>query len=243
MSPSKMARDLVAGPDDAGRRLDKVLRSVLRESSLSEIYAALRKGRILVNGAKARPDLRLAAGDRISLTGFELGSAVSAAHGAQGEAADSAQDGLRSISDILILATIHLVFVNKPRGELSQGPEGIEGRIRAALAGSSAASLSFRPGPLHRLDRNTTGIMTFPRSAEGARTFTALLRERRLVKRYLALVDGEIEGPSEWVDRLERDQESLRSVVSDQGREARAEALPLLRGEAGASFSSGSTRA
>lgn len=230
MSPSKMARDLVAGPDDAGRRLDKVLRSVLRESSLSEIYAALRKGRILVNGAKARPDLRLAAGDRISLTGFELGSAVSAAHGAQGEAADSAQDGLRSISDILILATIHLVFVNKPRGELSQGPEGIEGRIRAALAGSSAASLSFRPGPLHRLDRNTTGIMTFPRSAEGARTFTALLRERRLVKRYLALVDGEIEGPSEWVDRLERDQESLRSVVSDQGREARAEALPLLRG-------------
>ena len=216
--------EVIAGIDDAGRRLDRVLRAILPARSLSEIYAALRKGKILVNGAKAAPALRLEAGSSIYLDA-SLGKA-SISPESQG-----AFEDLGQIQDILVLATEHLIFINKPRGALAQGSSGLEVRIRVLLTGRSAASLSFRPGPLHRLDRNTTGIMAFPRSAEGARAFSALLRERRVIKRYLALVDGEISSASTWRDLLAREQDANRSYVSEAGADAHAEARPLLTGK------------
>jgi 23S rRNA pseudouridine955/2504/2580 synthase len=221
MSLSLAGRELIAGPDDEGRRLDRILRFVLKDKTLSEIYAAIRKGRIRVNGLKAKPELKLAEGDRIFLDDSLRVAVAKTLDGVDHE-------DLGPIADILILATADLLFVNKPRGELSQGTSGIEGRIRNALSMRAAASLSFVPGPLHRLDRNTNGVLTFPRSANGARVFTALLRGRRLVKRYLALVDGEVSAREEWRDRIVRDPRSMTSAVSKGGSEAYAEARPLL---------------
>jgi 23S rRNA pseudouridine955/2504/2580 synthase len=221
MRHSFAGRELIAGPDDAYRRLDKVLRVVLKDRALSEIYAALRKGRIRVNDLKAEPELRLQEGDRIFLhASLELNDGPLPV--------DITDEDIGQIADILILATRDLLFVNKARGELSQGPGGLEPKIRQALAGRSAASLSFVPGPLHRLDRNTTGILTFPRNAAGARAFTALIRERRIIKRYLALVDGEASKPDEWRDTISRDAISMTSAVSDEGDEAYAKMRPLL---------------
>lgn len=220
MIPKCQGRESIAGPDDAGRRLDKVLRVLLKDKTLSEIYAAVRKGRILVNGQRSKPERRLEEGDKIAILDAGEDGAPLPSPIAEGE-------DLSPIADILILATADLLFINKPRGELSQGSD-LERRIREALSSRTAASLSFVPGPLHRLDRNTTGILAFPRSAEGGRAFTALLRERRLVKRYLALVDGEAEGPQEWRDRISRDEGSLKSSVSKEGSEAYAEMRPLL---------------
>ncbi|MBL8967543.1 MAG: RluA family pseudouridine synthase, partial [Spirochaetaceae bacterium] len=59
--------EFVAGPDDEGRRLDRVLRILLPGLPLSAVYGALRKKRIRVNGRKASPDDRLAEGDRIAV--------------------------------------------------------------------------------------------------------------------------------------------------------------------------------
>jgi 23S rRNA pseudouridine955/2504/2580 synthase len=222
MSPEDEKIELIAGPDDSGRRLDKVLRSLLEDRPLSAIYASLRKGQVRVNGAKATPDLRLAEGDRIYLPAA-LRPSPSPPRPSRG-----VDEGLEGISDILVLATRDLLFVNKPRGLLSQGDEELEGRVRAALASRSAASLSFTPGPLHRLDRNTTGVLAFPRSAAGARAFTELMRRRALVKRYLALIDGEPEAAALWRDLIVRDDADRRSRVSAEGDEAISSMTPLL---------------
>jgi 23S rRNA pseudouridine955/2504/2580 synthase len=224
MRPNGEGRELVAGPDDEGRRLDRVLRSLLGDLPLSAIYSALRKGRIRVNGSKSSPERQVAEGDRIFLHA-SLGSGAAAAQ--KLELPDSESE-LDSIADILILATRDLLFINKPRGELSQGAAAMEGRIREALARRSASSLSFVPGPLHRLDRNTTGIMTFPRSAEGGRAFTSLIRRRALVKRYIALVDGSATASEEWRDRIARDDDTMKSRVAASGDEAFATMRPLL---------------
>lgn len=224
--------ELEAGPDDSGRRLDKVLRRVLPELALSEIYAALRKGKIRVNGKKAHPELRLAEGDRIlfrpSLSIGELPSASSPC--------PEGEDDLASLGGILVLATNELLFLNKPAGELSQDAPGeasaLVARVRAALASRRSASLSFSPGPLHRLDRNTSGILVFSRSAPGARAFTALVRERRIEKSYLALVDGEAREAAEWEDRIVRDEATRTSRVlppgSASGDAAAASMRPLI---------------
>jgi len=218
-------RELEAGPDDANRRLDKVLRSLLSELTLSEIYTALRKGKIRVNGSKARPNLRLVEGDKLFIHA-SLGLKPRQPFSQKGEG------GLSSLEDILILATEDLLFLNKPIGELSQdaegGVSGLTARVKDALWGRSAASLSFSPGPLHRLDRNTSGVLAFSRSAAGARAFTALVRERRIEKRYLALVDGEVREAASWHDRILRDEGTRKSRVDASGDEARASMRPLV---------------
>jgi 23S rRNA pseudouridine955/2504/2580 synthase len=195
-----------AGPDDAGRRLDRVLRFILPGQSLSAIYRALRTGTIRVNGMRISPAYRLAEGDRISFRLADFAPAPPVA-------LSSEDPGLESLSDILVLATGDLIFLNKPHGILAHGPSSLEERVRLALGPEQAASLSFRPGPLHRLDRNSSGLIVFPRSSEGARVFTAMIRERRLVKRYIALLRGRMEGPAEWKDNLARDDLARRSFV------------------------------
>jgi 23S rRNA pseudouridine955/2504/2580 synthase len=221
--------EIVAGPDDAGRRLDKVLRSVLPGLGLSDIYGSLRRGAITVNGARAAPGQRLAEGDRIGVSRAAMargsGSSVAAAPGGPGVRA-----GLESVRDLIVAVTVDLLFVNKPRGVLSHGAGSVEERMRAALAERSAASLSFSPGPLHRLDRNTSGLMAFPATAAGARAFASLQRERKIRKLYVALLDGLLEAPSEWRDRITRDGEARTSAVSPEGDEALALASPLLSG-------------
>jgi 23S rRNA pseudouridine955/2504/2580 synthase len=225
MKSDKEGRDFEAGPDDSGRRLDKVLRRLLAELSLSEIYAALRKGKIRVNGSKAEPNSRIAEGDKLYIH-------PSLAIEPRPPLAQRGEDELSDLKDILILATNDILFLNKPLGELSQDAESgvsdLSARVRAALAGRSAASLSFSPGPLHRLDRNTSGVLAFSRSAAGARAFTSLVRERRIEKRYLVLVDGEVQESMEWQDRILRDVRSRKSRVNALGDEARASMRPLV---------------
>jgi len=217
--------EIIAGPDDAGRRLDKVLRSALPGLGLSEIYGALRRGAITVNDERAAPERRLSEGDRIGLpaSARSRGAASSAEERPSHEGT-----GLESVRDLIVAETEHLLFINKPRGLLSHGPGSVEERMRAALARRSAASLSFSPGPLHRLDRNTSGIMAFPATAVGARAFAELQRERRLRKLYVALLDGELGAPAEWRDRITRDEDSRTSAVSAEGDEAFALASPLM---------------
>ncbi len=217
--------ELSAGADDAGRRLDKTLRSVLPKLGLSDIYASLRRGTIKVNGLRASPDLRLSEGDRISIVPsvFERGTK---------NCPESRSTDIETTSflpeEFVILRTEHLLFLNKPRGLLSHGPGSLEEMVRSARPRLGSDSLGFRPGPLHRLDRNSSGIITFPVTASGARVFSAVLRDRRVRKLYLALLDGRLSRPAEWHDRITRDSTTFKSAVSEDGAEAWASAFPLL---------------
>jgi 23S rRNA pseudouridine955/2504/2580 synthase len=121
--------------------------------------------------------------------------------------------------------------LNKPVGLAVHGPDSLETRVRAYLAPKLAASLSFKPGPLHRLDKPTSGIIVFSTNLAGARNFSALLRERRIRKTYLALLDGVLERDETWEDALVRDKEQGKSFTADAGddsaKEARTRVYPL----------------
>jgi len=217
--------EYVAGFDDADRRLDKVLRIFLPGLPLSAIYGALRRGRILVNKKKAAPSLRLAAGDRISLKG-RLVEERAMLDGR--EKSRSNENELQLLMPYLVLACRDILFINKPRGMPSHGPGGLDILVREALAARLSNSLSFSPGPLHRLDRNTTGLIAFPRSAIGARRFTELLRKKTVTKRYLALLGGSLANMESWVDRLKRIGSTKKTQLSPAGREAKLCVAPLI---------------
>jgi 23S rRNA pseudouridine955/2504/2580 synthase len=222
---------LAAAGDDQGRRLDRVLRRALPELPLSRIHRLLREGKVLVEGRPREGDFRLQAGQEIALPlrpgeGPPVPPAVPpavASPAAGPPAAGPAPPALR-----IIYESADFLAVNKEAGmEVHGAGECLEALVRAYLAPKLPPSLSFRPGPLHRLDRPTSGILVFSASLRGARCFSALLREGKIRKQYLALVEGRIGEPGIWEDSLFRDREARRTLVRAGGKPARTRFFPL----------------
>ncbi|MDR2160110.1 MAG: RluA family pseudouridine synthase [Treponema sp.] len=203
---------LQAGNDDDGRRLDRILRKALPGVPLSALHRLLRKGRILVDGRPAGPGDRVSSGAVIDIPGAAIAAgkerrlpSPEGETGAEGD--DAFPPGTPSPSALLPAAGIlaegrSLLILNKPAGMTVHGPESLNTRVQSYLENTRSPSLSFRPGPLHRLDKPSSGIIVFSKNLAGARRFSALLRERRLRKYYLALAEGSVEGPERWEDTL-----------------------------------------
>ena len=209
-----MTIELKTGPDDAGRRLDRVLRKGLPDYSLSLIHRLLRQGKVLVNGKKANPDDRIESGAII-----QLKPAVN--HNIK-----MVYDKGRAAPPTLPLPEIlwrrsGIIVFNKPAGLASHGENSLDTLVKTWLTGKLPASLSFKPGPLHRLDRPTSGIIAFSESLEGARLFSRLLRERKVKKTYLAIVEGSVSGNEEWLDELSRDTTLKKTFAGDKTAQTR----------------------
>jgi 23S rRNA pseudouridine1911/1915/1917 synthase len=85
----------------------------------------------------------------------------------------------------------HLVVVDKPAGlVVHPAPGHATGTLVHGLVGVAGGGGQERPGIVHRLDRDTSGLMVVARSAEAHRRLERLVRRRRLERRYLALVCG-----------------------------------------------------
>ncbi len=224
-------RELRAGPDDAGRRLDRILKRILNNVPLSAIYGNLRKGRIRLNGKKASPETRVAEGDSITIAGDlgacgETGGAAGAGAGAKSEWPERTQNKGRTgnevsekaaalLSSLILADSGQLLFLNKPRGIPTHGEGGLDRLVQDALAAQTKRSLAFSPGPLHRLDRNTSGIICFSETIDGARRFTEALRGGHIRKFYLALVTGRFDREQCWKDWLVRDEEKRMTFAVD----------------------------
>lgn len=222
VSMAKELRAFSTGRDDEGRRLDRVLRIILPGISLSSIYKAMRKGLIKLNGSRARPDNRLGPSEQIGIA-TELLRGIKEAK-AQEPRVDAESYPLIDI----IFRNDDLICLSKPRGLLSHGHEGADHFVRSLIKPSSQGGLSFRPGPLHRLDRNTSGILCLSLSSRGAREGTLAFRENRVHKLYAALFSGKLDGEEEWEDRLLRDHDEGRTQADPEGAYARARFFPVL---------------
>lgn len=210
----------VAGKDDAGRRLDRIVRRILRDAPLSLVYRMFREGAIRLNGRKAAGEDRVAPGDEITvrMSQCDAGPGLSAAPDPTLAAAFEA---------MLLARTPDIAVVNKPRGCLSHGPEGLDRMAAAYFSAEAAASLAFVPAPLHRLDRNTSGSLAVSASLRGAVAFSQALRDGQVRKEYLAVLDGELADTTEWLDGLGRDDEGKTSHVTAGGGLAHTIATPL----------------
>jgi 23S rRNA pseudouridine955/2504/2580 synthase len=111
-----------------------------------------------------------------------------------------------------------LLFLNKPAGLAVHGPDrdNLNARVQAYLKGKIPASLSFRPGPLHRLDKPTSGIVVFSTCLEGAKSFCKLLEEGKLAKVYLAVLEGTLKQEAVWKDSLFRDKKLRKSLAGGE---------------------------
>jgi 23S rRNA pseudouridine955/2504/2580 synthase len=202
---------LTASENDSGRRLDRVLRKALPEIPLSALYRFFRKGAVLVDGKPASGADRVKAGNVIRIPG-NGGPENPARPGTKAAGMDL--PGKLSLPEILFEGA-GLLVLNKPAGLAVHGPDrdNLNLRVQAWLRGRIPDSLSFRPGPLHRLDKPTSGIIVFSTSLEGAKTFCKLLEEGKIVKTYLAILEGNLEKELVWTDSLFRNKTLRKSLA------------------------------
>jgi 23S rRNA pseudouridine1911/1915/1917 synthase len=197
-------------PDEAaGTRLDRFLAAPL--GSRARAQSLIDDGRVRVDGA-VRPKRHLvAAGEAIEVDDAIVQSAPVPDEPAPFEVAYEDE---------------HLLVVDKPAGVVVHPARGHSaGTLAQALAGRAAGGEEpWRAGIVHRLDRDTSGLLVVAKSDSVHRALKALLSQRRLRREYLALVDGHPPARTGTIDapigRHRRDRK-LMSIDSDDPREAR----------------------
>jgi 23S rRNA pseudouridine955/2504/2580 synthase len=215
-----------ASLDDDRRRLDRVLRKALPDMPLSRIHKMLRSQLVRVDGSPRPGDYRIAAGQTISL--------VASRPGDRRLVPASPLPGLETEMPPIIWEGCGLLLLNKAAGIAVHGNNSLETLVRRYLAGKREPSLSFKPGPLHRLDQGTSGIIAFGESLAGAQLFSDLMQKRLLQKTYLALLSGSFRGEALWDDMLYRDREKRKTETTGKdglpGKRAisRVQALEIL---------------
>lgn len=189
--------DFPIGKDDEDRRIDKVLRVFLPTHPLSEIYKLIRKGLIKVNKFKVKQDYHIKNGDVIQIADFLVEKKV------------VNPDGIKNddINLDIVFKNQHIIIINKPYDKTVHGnKDSIDNIIKKMYSGSdSNYSLSFSPGPLHRLDKKTTGLLAFSQSLEGARWFSEKIATHEIKKFYWGIVEGRIENKQVWENRILKD--------------------------------------
>ena len=217
-----------AQKDDEGRRLDRVLRIFAKNLSLSEIYSAIRKRLIRINGNKTSADYRLVNGDKISIADFliEPSNENSELKGMQKKIEPKPLTEPKKEENNLLIKSKNynfqqlkiifenenLLFVNKPYGRtVHDGKRNLTNEVLFYLEEKKhslpseknlSSSLSFRPGPLHRLDKETTGLIAFSKTLNGAVWFSENIKNHSIKKKYLAIIQGRLENEEIWEDEL-----------------------------------------
>jgi 23S rRNA pseudouridine955/2504/2580 synthase len=173
-------RYVEAGEGDDGQRIDNFLARTLKDLPRSMIYRILRTGEVRVNGGRAKPETRLKAGDRIRLPPVRLS--------AKAEPASPSKSLREFVSGAIVFEDRDLIVVNKPAGVAVHGGSGLSFGVIEALRASRPTLTELEL--VHRLDRETSGCLLIAKRRAVLRELHALLREREMEKRYLALVCG-----------------------------------------------------
>ena len=211
---------LYAQNDDAGRRLDRILRKALPGYPLSALHRLLRKGRVLVNGRPGKGEDRIPSGALIELPAKENETQLNNGKPALPKQPTALQD--KSI----LWNGDGLFILDKPAGLAVHGGDGdqynLDSMVKEYLKGKLPPSLSFKPGPLHRLDKPSSGIVVFALTLEAAKCFSKLLRKRKIQKRYLAILEGDLKKREIWEEMLARDKHIRKTFVPNGNSQSEA---------------------
>lgn len=205
-------KDFIAEENDNDRRIDRFVLKLLPSMNISVVCSNLRSGFIRLNGKKTKNSERIFTGDKISIE----------EHLFSRFAQESLQNSIVQHSvyedflpSITIFKNEHILIVNKKRGMLTQSSQKkvldetsldeTKMPLDEIVRLSSPSSASFKAGPMHRLDKNTSGILCFSQSLKGARWFQSCMENHLTAKTYVALVKGIIPCEQNWVDEISSD--------------------------------------
>jgi 23S rRNA pseudouridine955/2504/2580 synthase len=172
--------NLSVGEDSAGQRLDNFLVRELKGVPKTRLYRALRKGEIRVNKGRVKADYRLAAGDSVRIPPLRRPS--------PSEPTPLPRYWVQQIGLRVVYEDDSLLVINKPSGLAVHGGSGLSFGLIESLRQLRPADRYLEL--VHRLDRDTSGLIMIARRPAMLRELHRQLREDKVDKRYLALVAG-----------------------------------------------------
>ncbi|MFQ7900877.1 MULTISPECIES: 23S rRNA pseudouridine(955/2504/2580) synthase RluC [Pseudomonas] len=181
---------LEVAPELAGQRIDNFLRTQLRGVPKTLIYRILRKGEVRVNKGRVKPEYKLQAGDLVRVPPLRLAE--------RDEPEPLAQGLLERLEAAIVYEDKALIVLNKPAGIAVHGGSGLSYGVIEALR-------QLRPDAkelelVHRLDRDTSGLLMIAKKRSMLRHLHQALRGDGVDKRYMALVRGRWETSKKQVN-------------------------------------------
>jgi len=183
-SPLPQVTTVAVDEDSAGQRLDNFLMRHLKGVPKTHIYRIIRSGEVRVNKGRAAADTRVAIGDAVRLPPVRISERVA-------EKADAMAQTVRDAParDFPILfEDDHLIAIDKPSGVAVHGGSGVSFGVIEQMR--MARPLSKFLELVHRLDRETSGILLIAKKRSALTHLQNQFRERATDKTYLAMVAG-----------------------------------------------------
>ena len=217
--PERYPRHIAAAADDAGTRLDQFLAARLEDVSRARVRQLLEESKIEVNGRHAKPSLRLKGTEEIAILGpVKL-------------------PPLKAFAEDIPLDVVYedkdLAVINKPAGMTVHAVPGSsdDPRNRGTLVNAllhrfeklSKGGDDLRPGIVHRLDKETSGLLVVAKNDSTHRKLAREFADRKVDKRYTALVHGWPKADSGTIDAAigrDRANRTRMSVRGDNARDA-----------------------
>ncbi|MCU5775416.1 23S rRNA pseudouridine(955/2504/2580) synthase RluC [Erwiniaceae bacterium BAC15a-03b] len=188
--------------DEAGQRIDNFLRTHLKGVPKSMIYRIVRKGEVRVNKKRIKPEYKLAESDEVRIPPVRVAERDE-------DAVSPKLAKVASLADAILYEDEHILVMNKPSGTAVHGGSGLSFGVIEGLR-------ALRPEArflelVHRLDRDTSGILLVAKKRSALRSLHEQLREKGMQKDYLALVRGQ------WPSHLKVVQAPLLKNILQSG--------------------------
>jgi 23S rRNA pseudouridine955/2504/2580 synthase len=185
-------KELIITPNEAEQRIDRFLKKFIPKASKGFIYKMIRKKRIKINGVRVSPDYILQIDDTIQLY-----------------LSEDTIEGFRDIKQIISFEQLmdivyeddNILLVNKPKGLLVHGDykenkntliNQIYYYLNKKGTYKPKEENTFSPACCNRLDRNTSGIIIVAKNYPSLQAVNSMIKEDKIVKKYLALVKGRL---------------------------------------------------
>ncbi|MYM59922.1 23S rRNA pseudouridine(955/2504/2580) synthase RluC [Vibrio sp. OCN044] len=170
--------------DMAGQRIDNFLRTQLKNLPKSMVYRILRKGEVRVNKKRIKAEYKLQAGDIVRIPPVTIEEKQE-----ESQPLNTKLNKVAELEHLIIYEDDHILVLNKPSGTAVHGGSGLKfGAIEALRA--------LRPQSrflelVHRIDRDTSGILLVAKKRSALRHLQAQFRAKTVQKYYFALVMGQ----------------------------------------------------
>ena len=194
-------KTLAVAPEDADLRLDRWFKKHFPGLAYARLQRALRKGEVRVDGKRAKAEQRVATGQAIRVPPLETDAPRSGGGPASSRPAPRGPSDadIAFIRSLVIYRDANVIAIDKPAGLAVQGGTGTARHVDGLLDGL-IFDAAERPKLVHRLDRDTSGVLLLARSRHAAAEIGRAFRHKTARKIYWALVAGVPPEPDGIID-------------------------------------------
>lgn len=213
--------------DEAGMRLDRWFKVHYPGLGFGRLQKLLRTGQVRLDGKRADSATRIAKGQMVRIPPLGVDLPADDKKNARPKSTKLISDDRKAIEDMMLYEDNQVMVLNKPAGLAVQGGSGLKRHLDGMLD-SFTDRKGVKPRLVHRLDRETSGIILVARTRQAAQELTKAFRHRNTRKVYWAMLAGVPKPRQGRISNfLARDEEFERMKVTRQGKDDSQHAVSL----------------